>query len=176
MRGALSEALPGTLSKAPRLSYKGFRPASPEASRAARGSSNKKNTRCEVALRRALWAAGCRYRKDVAGLPGRPDIVFVKARIAMFCDGDFWHGRDWEVRRQKLSRGTNSRYWTAKIQRNIERDWQITSDLQEMGWTVLRVWESQIEADPGAVAQIVVATLRGRALYAPALDSGTRMA
>src|SRR6266446_6323651 len=105
---------------APRPSYKGLRPASAHATMAARGSSKKTNTRCEVALRRALWAAGFRYRKNVSDLPGRPDIVFLRARIAVFCDGDFWHGRDWESRRQKLGRGTNSAYWLAKIQANID--------------------------------------------------------
>ena len=67
--------------------------------------------------------------------------------MAVFCDGDFWHGRDWETRRQKLSRGTNSEYWLAKVQRNIERDQQNTRQLQAMGWTVLRFWESQIRSD-----------------------------
>jgi DNA mismatch endonuclease (patch repair protein) len=141
-------------------SYEGLRPASAGASRAARGSSRKSDTRCEVTLRRALWAAGCRYRKDVAALPGRPDIVFAGPRIAVFCDGDFWHGRDWETRRQKLRRGTNSGYWVAKIQRNIERDWQNTTALMEQGWTVVRVWESQIEADLEAVVQAILAALR----------------
>jgi DNA mismatch endonuclease, patch repair protein len=168
MGSALFEALPGA---APAPSYKGLRAASDQASRAARGSSKKKDTRCEETLRRALWAAGCRYRKDVAGLPGRPDVVFSGPRVAIFCDGDFWHGRDWEVRRQKLGRGANSQYWLAKIQRNIERDRQNTRDLQDLGWTVLRFWESQIQTDLWAVTQIVLGTVRGRTLY-PLLTGG----
>ena len=142
-------------------SYKGRKPASARASAAARGSSRKTDTKCEILFRRALWAAGCRYRKDVSTLPGRPDIVFPKARLAIFIDGDFWHGRDWESRRQKLSRGNNADYWLAKIRRNIERDQQNTLRLKEMGWTVLRVWESEIRADPQGLVQRVIDVLRG---------------
>jgi len=145
-----------------RPSYKGLRPASPHATAAARGSSRKTDTRCEVTLRKTLWAAGCRYRKNVPGLPGRPDVVFPGAKVAVFVDGDFWHGRDWETRQEKLSRGTNPGYWVAKIQRNIERDRQNTGRLQEMGWTVLRFWESEIQSDPGAVARRVQEKLRER--------------
>lgn len=142
-------------------SYKGRKPASKQASAAARGSSRKTDTKCELLLRRALWGAGCRYRKDVSTLPGRPDIVFPKARLAIFCDGDFWHGRDWESRKQKLGRGNNPDYWVAKIQRNIERDEQNTLRLKEMGWTVLRFWESAIRADAGGLARQVIDVLRG---------------
>jgi DNA mismatch endonuclease (patch repair protein) len=125
-----------------------------------------------VTLRRALWAIGCRYRKNVLGLPGRPDIVFPGRKVAVFCDGDFWHGRDWEARKVKLSGGNNSGYWLAKIQRNIERDQQNTQRLQELGWTVLRFWESQIRSDPAEVSQIVRETLhRKKARSWPALDT-----
>jgi DNA mismatch endonuclease, patch repair protein len=146
----------------PRPSYKGLRPASARATAAARGSSKKTDTRCEVKLRRTLWAAGCRYRKNVPGLPGRPDVVFPGVKVVVFVDGDFWHGRDWETRQVKLSRGTNPGYWLGKIQRNIERDQQNTERLQEMGWIVLRFWESEIQSDPGMVTQRVQETLRER--------------
>lgn len=144
----------------PPPSYKGRKPASAQASAAARGSSRKTDTKCELLLRRALWANGCRYRKDVGTLPGRPDIVFPKARLAIFCDGDFWHGRDWESRRQKLSRGNNADYWLAKIQRNMDRDRRNTRQLRELGWTVLRLWESEIRADPQSLARKVIDALR----------------
>jgi DNA mismatch endonuclease, patch repair protein len=149
----------GASTPTPRPSYKGRHPASKRASNAARGSSRKTDTRCEVTLRRALWATGCRYRKNVSTLPGKPDIVFPGPRVAVFCDGDFWHGRDWESRRQKLCRGTNSVYWLAKIQRNIERDHQNSEFLQEMGWTVLRFWESEIRSDTQGVAFAVLERL-----------------
>lgn len=157
-----------------RPSYKDLRPASAKASAAARASSKKVDTRCEVTLRRVLWAEGCRYRKNVPGLPGRPDVVFPAAKVAVFCDGDFWHGRDWETRRQKLGRGTNSHYWLAKIQRNIERDLQNTRHLEEMGWTVLRFWESQIQSDPHGVAWIIVEAVHGKGRAQ--LDRCTRLA
>lgn len=162
--------MPGVLTKkaqqdvspgVPRLTYKGRRPASERASAAARGSSKKTDTSPELLLRRALWEAGFRYRKDVKDLPGRPDIVFPKAKLAVFCDGDFWHGRNWAERRQKLEQGTNSDYWLAKIERNMERDRQNTQRLQEMGWVVLRFWESEIRASPQEVTGRVVAALRG---------------
>lgn len=163
MSDAPTEALSRRkLPVASRPSYKGLRPASAKASVAARGSSKKADSRCEVTLRRALWATGCRYRKNVRDLPGRPDVVFVRAKVAVFCDGDFWHGKDWEVRRQKLGRGTNSHYWLAKIERNIERDRQNTELLEGMGWTVLRFWESQIRSDAAGVARRVVETLHGK--------------
>jgi DNA mismatch endonuclease (patch repair protein) len=141
-------------------SYRGRRSSSPQASAAARGASRKTDTRCEVALRRAIWSAGYRYRKNVGELPGRPDIVFLGGKVAVFCDGDFWHGRDWEIRRQKLMRGSNSGYWVAKIQRNMERDLQNNRLLEEDGWTVLHFWESEINANPLAVSQSVIDILR----------------
>jgi DNA mismatch endonuclease, patch repair protein len=170
------EALPAGASSP---SYKGLRPGSAKATLAARGSSKKTGTRCEVMLRGNLWAAGCRYRKNVSELPGRPDIVFLGAKVAVFCDGDFWHGRDWETRRQKLDRGTNSGYWLAKIQRNIERDQQNNRRLEEMGWTVLRFWESQIQSYPSEVVRTVCETLQGKRArrsptLAPALDTECR--
>ena len=140
-------------------SYRGLSSASPRATAAAKGSSKKSDTRCELELRRALWAAGCRYRRNAADLPGRPDVVFRGARVAVFCDGDFWHGKDWTSRRRKLARGTNAEYWLAKIQRNIDRDRENTRQLKEMGWTVLRFWESQIRADPSGVARAVLEAL-----------------
>lgn len=113
-------------------------------------------------MRKALWARGGRYRKNVKGLPGCPDIVFLGARLAIFCDGDFWHGRDWEARRQKLGRGANSAYWIAKIAGNLERDWRNTQELLDRGWTVLHIWESDVRSDPEGVADGVVAILRGK--------------
>jgi DNA mismatch endonuclease (patch repair protein) len=113
-----------------------------------------------VALRRALWSAGYRFRKNLPDLPGRPDIVFTRVKLAIFCDGDFWHGRNWEERAKKLGQGTNSAYWLAKIRRNMERDHQNTKKLEDMGWTVLRLWETQILADTWREAEKVVETLR----------------
>jgi DNA mismatch endonuclease (patch repair protein) len=106
--------------RAPR--FEGYMPSSAKASAAARAASRRRDTQCELALRRALWALGLRYRVDVRQLPGKPDIVFRRLRIAIFCDGDFWHGRDLGARIRRLSRGHNAPYWVAKIRRNVERD------------------------------------------------------
>lgn len=149
-------------------SYKGRRPASAQASAAARGASRKRDTRCEVRLRSLLWRAGARFRKDVASLPGRPDIVFPRARLVVFCDGDFWHGKDWSTRRRKLAGGTNAPYWIAKIEANIARDRRHETTLKAAGWTVLRFWESAIHGSPEAVARDILGKLQR-------LDSGRRI-
>jgi len=125
-------------------SYKDCAPASEQASRTAKATSRKVDTRCEVKLRKALWHRGFRYRKNVSTLPGKPDIVFPSRRVVVFCDGDFWHGRDWENRKAKLQRGSNPDYWIAKIRRNRERDQENVHKLEMAGWTALRFWESDI--------------------------------
>jgi DNA mismatch endonuclease, patch repair protein len=163
MRGALEDVdahqnTPRTEGHRP--SYKGRQPASKRASAAARGSSKKTDTRCELLLRRTLWAAGARYRKNVKELPGRPDVVFSRAKLVVFCDGDFWHGRNWDSRRQKLVQGTNPDYWISKIERNIERDRLNTSKLEEMGWIVLRLWETEIRSNPMQAADRVLEALK----------------
>src|SRR5262245_18005673 len=100
-------------------SFAGRIPASRNASRAAQGSSNKTNSKCELVLRRALWAAGLRYRKSMSGLAGCPDIVFPRQKVVVFCDGDFWHGRDLDARLSRLARGHNAPYWVDKIRTNV---------------------------------------------------------
>jgi DNA mismatch endonuclease (patch repair protein) len=137
-------------------SFRGCRPASARASAAARGASRKTDSRCEVKLRRLLWRAGARFRKDVTSLPGRPDIVFPRARLIVFCDGDFWHGKDWDSRRRKLAQGANASYWIGKIEANRVRDRLQTARLEASGWTVLRVWESTIHATPMAVVRDIL--------------------
>lgn len=143
-------------------SYRGLHPASNQASAAARGASRKSDTRHERLLRSELWRAGCRFRKNVQYLPGKPDIVFTRARLAVFCDGDFWHGRAWEARKAKLERGSNPDYWVRKIERNIERDAESTRLLLNAGWTVIRVWETDVVANPRAVARVIIRELDAR--------------
>lgn len=103
-----------------------------------------------------------RFRKNYALLPGRPDVVFPGVRVAVFCDGDFWHGRNWQERRRLLREGSNSTYWTAKIAANIARDEQQTAELKKMGWTVVRLWEGDILRDPRRAAQLVARMVRNR--------------
>jgi DNA mismatch endonuclease, patch repair protein len=140
-------------------SFKGLRPSSRNASTAARGTSAKTNTRCELILRRELWKRGIRYRTHHPELPGRPDIVFFKQRLAVFCDGDFWHGRNLSDRLAKLAKGHNSKYWVAKIRRNAERDRLQTGALEAMGWKVLRFWETDVYRQAGGVAVEIAAAL-----------------
>ncbi|MFN2477126.1 MAG: very short patch repair endonuclease [Chthoniobacterales bacterium] len=97
----------------------------------------------EVALGRALWAAGFRYRKQYP-IFGRPDFVLVSDRIAIFCDSEFWHGYRWGERR-KAHHKTNQTYWFAKIERNRARDRAVNRRLRREGWTVIRFWEDEIK-------------------------------
>ena len=87
------------------------------------------NTKIEVLLRKALWERGYRYRKNYKALPGKPDIVLTKYKIAIFCDGEFFHGKDWEVLKPKLENSNNSEYWISKISRNKERDDEVNKKL-----------------------------------------------
>ena len=137
-------------------SFKKLKPSSESASLAAKRVSKKSDTKPELFLRSALWKAGLRYRKNVNHLSGKPDIVFLKDRVVIFCDGDFWHGKNWQDRKLKLKRGSNSDYWTAKIKMNIERDKIITRKLKDEGWTVLRFWESDINNDIKGVVSIIM--------------------
>ncbi len=109
---------------------------------------HSKDTRPELALRHALWQRGMRYRITMKNLPGKPDIVFTKAKIAVFCDGDYWHGHNWALRgipslEDELA--GYSEYWQKKIRRNMERDKENTAKLENDGWLVLRFWESEIK-------------------------------
>lgn len=102
-----------------------------------------KDTSIEIMLRKALWNEGIRYRKNYNKAVGKPDIAITKLKIAVFCDSDFWHGYDWESRNQRIK--SNRDYWIPKIERNMERDLQVTKALEDEGWLVLRFWECQIK-------------------------------
>lgn len=104
----------------------------------------RKNTSIELILRKALWHHGIRYRKNLKGLPGTPDIVITKYKIVIFCDSEFFHGKDWEILKSKLKKGNNPNYWIAKIEENIERDRQIDAELFGMGYTVIHFWGKDI--------------------------------
>ena len=143
--------------KAP--SFNGLAPAS-MASAHAKRRNRRQDTQHEVLLRRVLWKMGLRFRKNVRTLPGNPDIIFPGARIAVFCDGDFWHGRKWKELKRKLERGVNATYWAAKIAANIERDTRNTTVLQQLGWRVIRLWETDIRRDPSAAATLIRKAVR----------------
>ncbi len=114
-----------------------------------------RDTRIEVLLRKALWARGHRYRKNVKELPGQPDIVLTKHKIAIFCDGEFFHGKDWEVLRVRLENSNNSDFWISKISRNRQRDDEINKKLLFMGWTVIRFWGNEIKKHTDECVKVV---------------------
>ena len=103
-----------------------------------------RDTKIELALRKALWSKGYRYRKNYAILPGKPDIAITKYKIAIFCDSEFFHGKDWEILRPQLEKGNNGEFWIKKISRNRERDDEINKALLFRGWTVIRFWGKDI--------------------------------
>jgi DNA mismatch endonuclease (patch repair protein) len=122
----------------------------PEVTHKIMASVKSKNTQPEVALRKALWRQGLRFRVHYKGLPGKPDIVFTKARIAVFCDGDYWHGHNWALRGMKNLEeelACYSEFWANKIRRNVQRDEEVNRQLAALGWQVLRIWESEINKD-----------------------------
>ena len=104
-----------------------------------------RDTKIEVLLRKALWEKGYRYRKNYEKLPGKPDIVLTKYKIAIFCDSEFFHGKDWDALKSRLEKSNNSTYWLSKISRNRERDDEVNKQLLFEGWTVIRFWGSDIK-------------------------------
>lgn len=103
-----------------------------------------KDTSIEIALRKALWNKGYRYRKNYKKLPGSPDICLTKYKIAIFCDSEFFHGKEWDVLKPKVEKGNNGEYWAKKIQENIDRDEEIDKKLLFLGWTVIHFWGKDI--------------------------------
>ena len=105
---------------------------------------HSKDTSIEIHLRKALWHKGYRYRKNYKALPGSPDIVLTKYKIAIFCDSEFFHGKDWEVLKLRLENGKNPEYWIRKIERNRSRDWENDKKLLFLGYTVIHFWGRDI--------------------------------
>lgn len=118
-----------------------------------------KDTGIEVQLRKALWHKGYRYRKNYRLLPGKPDIVLTKYHIAIFCDSEFWHGKDWDVLKPKLLKGNNPDYWIKKIERNRERDAENDKKLLFMDWTVIRFWGEEILKNTDQCIQVIEETI-----------------
>lgn len=116
----------------------------PEQRHKTMAAIKSKDTKIEVMLRKELWRRGIRgFRKNYKKLPGKPDIVFTKQKVAIFCDSEFWHGYKWEEKKKRIS--TNKEYWITKIENNIERDCKVGRELQDQGWVVLRFWEKDIK-------------------------------
>ncbi len=104
-----------------------------------------KNTKPELAFRKALYAQGYRYRVDYKKLIGRPDILLKKYKTAIFIDGEYWHGHKWQERKPKIR--TNRDFWIAKIERNMQRDKEVNQGLSDLGYTVFRFWENEIKKE-----------------------------
>jgi DNA mismatch endonuclease Vsr len=102
-----------------------------------------KGSKIEIILGKGLWSMGLRYRKNDKTVFGRPDFVFKKVKVAVFCDSEFWHGENWNKR--KLDHKSNIEFWYKKISQNIERDKEVNERLSATGWLVLRFWGKDIE-------------------------------
>ncbi|WP_281298002.1 very short patch repair endonuclease [Flavobacterium limnophilum] len=101
------------------------------------------NTKDEVRLAKALWHLGYRYRKNNRKVFGTPDLTFKKLKIAIFVDSEFFHGKDWETQKNRFK--SNQEFWQNKIERNMQRDIEVSNYLMEQGWTVIRFWSSEIK-------------------------------
>ena len=119
-----------------------------------------KNGKDEVILRKLLWKYGVRYRTNYKGLIGKPDIAITKYKIAVFIDGEFWHGHHWAKHKARLKR--NREFWINKIEGNMRHDQKVNEQLKKDGWTVLRFWSKKVLKDPEYYAQIVMWHIRGK--------------
>ena len=116
-----------------------------------------KNGKAERILAKALWHSGVRYRKNDKRLPGSPDIAITKHKIAVFVDGEYWHGQNWEERKARLR--SNRDYWIEKIEENMARDKRNNVSLSEMGWKVIRFWEKEVLKDTDSCVQRVLSLI-----------------
>ena len=114
-----------------------------------------KNTSIEVRLCKALWQKGYHYRKNYKELPGSPDIVLTKYKVAIFCDSEFFHGKDWDKLKARLEKGEKGDYWIKKITRNMERDEDVNKQLMFRGWTVLRFWGDEIKKNTDECVKVI---------------------
>lgn len=117
-----------------------------------------KNGKAETILAKRLWHEGYRYRRNYKKLPGSPDIALTKYRIAVFVDGEFWHGENWEERKAKLKH--NREYWIEKIEENMARDRRVDGQLQEMGWITIHFWEKQVLMMTDTCVNIILGSIK----------------
>jgi DNA mismatch endonuclease (patch repair protein) len=155
-------------------SFSSLSAASASASRKASRASTKKGTRCELQLRSELRRLKVRFRTNATTLPGCPDFVFDDARLIVFADGDFWHGRALESRLARLNQGHNADYWLKKLLSNVARDRRVNRVLRDAGWSVMRVWEGDIKKDARGIAERVVRKIKRRSCPGGKLTSSER--
>lgn len=122
-----------------------------------------KKGKAETMLAKALWHRGVRYRLNYKALPGSPDIAITKYRIAVFVDGEFWHGFDWDNRKAKLK--SNRDYWIAKIEENIKRDKRNNATLEDMGWIALHFWEKDVLKHLDKCIDAVLVNIENRSAF-----------
>ena len=125
----------------------------PEQRRKNMQAVKSKDSRIELLLRQELWSRGLRYRKNVNRIYGKPDIVFIGKKVAVFCDSEFWHGYNWEERKKDFK--SHQEFWIPKIERNMERDAEVTAKLESEGWTVIRFWGNEIKKNTAQCADII---------------------
>ena len=125
----------------------------PEQRRKNMQAVKSKDSQIELLLRKELWARGLRYRKNVNRIYGKPDIVFIGKKVAVFCDSEFWHGYNWEERKKDFK--SHQEFWIPKIERNMERDAEVTAKLESEGWTVIRFWGNEIKKNTTQCANII---------------------
>ncbi|MBR5818272.1 MAG: very short patch repair endonuclease [Clostridia bacterium] len=125
----------------------------PEQRRKNMQAVKNKDSQIELLLRQELWSRGLRYRKNVNRIYGKPDIVFIGKKLAVFCDSEFWHGYNWEERKKDFK--SHQEFWIPKIERNMERDAEVTAKLESEGWTVLRFWGNEIKKNTAQCADII---------------------
>lgn len=125
----------------------------PEQRRKNMQAVKNKDSQIELLLRKELWSRGLHYRKNVNRIYGKPDIVFIGNRVAVFCDSEFWHGYNWEERKKDFK--SHQEFWIPKIERNMERDAEVTAKLESEGWTVIRFWGNEIKKNTAQCADII---------------------
>ena len=131
----------------------------PEQRRRNMQNIHQKDTSIELCLRKALWKKGYRYRKNVKTLPGKPDIVITKYKIAIFCDSEFFHGKDLEVLKPRLEKGVHGDFWVKKITNNRRRDDEVNKQLLFMGWIVIRFWGKEIMKNTDECVRVIEETV-----------------
>jgi DNA mismatch endonuclease (patch repair protein) len=140
----------------------------PEITSRIMAAVRSRDTKPEVALRSMLWRRGLRFRVR-SKLTGKPDIVFASARLAVFVDGDFWHGNAWRTRglpsfEAQFDKINNADFWRVKIEGNMTRDLHVNAELSAAGWRVYRVFESRLRDEPEKVVKEIEELVRkGRA-------------
>ncbi len=125
----------------------------PEQRRKNMQAVKNKDSKIELLLRKELWKRGLRYQKNRTDIFGKPDIVFKGKKVAVFCDSEFWHGYNWKERKKDFK--SHQEFWIPKIERNMERDIEVTNILESEGWTVLRFWGKEIKKETEKCANII---------------------